>query len=239
MPTFGGIVVATGTEADGRRTLLDVITELSLPVDPDDDRIKALAADAFRAAVRTMNRKGCWPWELLDEDLTMTVNEKFSTVASAVKKPLAMHFLTGAGGTRKRRMSYRPYEEFVEKYSMDFSSEPHTYTIPNLFETGQIRWHPIPASTENMRLTYYRVTPSPRTEQQPVEIPDMALEAYMAFAWYEFMKRLPSTQRPFPIDEAGNMRDEAFREISAHVVQPGDRSRQVAVGGYGHAGGIY
>jgi len=72
MPTFGGIVVPTGAEASGRRTLLDVVDELARPVDASDTTIRALAADAFRAAVRTMNRKGCWPWEYQEEDVAIT-----------------------------------------------------------------------------------------------------------------------------------------------------------------------
>lgn len=232
MPTIGGIVVSTGTEASGRRTLLDIVTELARPVDAADTTVQALAGDAFRAAVRTMNRKGLWPWEIMEEDVAITVNERFSSVTGPIKKPLAMHFLDEAGGTRDQPIDYLPYDRFVEKYTLDISSEPHTYTIPNLFETGQIRWFPTPSSNDNARFTYYRATPAPRTEQETVEIPDYVIESYMAFAWLEFLKRLPSTQRPFPILIAQQEAVGAFREISAHVVSPGDRSRQLnAIGG--------
>jgi hypothetical protein len=234
MATLGGIVVATGgAPTTGRRIFLDVIDELARPVDAADTTIRAYAADAFRAAVRTMNRKGLWPWEILDEDVAITSNIRFSTVSGAIKKPLAMHFLNGAGGTRDQRITYMSYDRFMETYSMDFTSEPHTYTIPNLFETGQIRWHPIPASNDNARLTYYRVTPVPRSEQEAIEIPETAIEAYMSFAWYEFLKRIPSQQRPFPITLARSEMKQAFRELSAHVNAPGDRIRRVTSGGYG------
>src|SRR3990167_11554128 len=99
MPTVGGVVVATTAEASGRRTLLDIVDELARPINAADSTVRALAADAFRAAVRTMNRKGLWPWEVLQEDVTITATQAFSTVTSAIKKPLAMHYLDAAGGT--------------------------------------------------------------------------------------------------------------------------------------------
>jgi hypothetical protein len=227
MTTFGGIVVATGAHAEGRRTFSDVINELARPLDASDSTIRSLAADAFRAAVRKMNRKGNWPWEIQDEDVSMTASERFSSVTSAIKKPLAMHYLNSAGGTRDQAIGYISYDRFVEKYNVDINSETHTYTIPNLFETGQIRWYPTPASNDNLRFTFYRVTPVPRREQEAIEIPDYVSEAYMSMAWFEMMKRLPSTQRPFPIKVAQDDAKQAFREISAHVVSPGDRSRQI------------
>ena len=231
MPTFGGIVVATGSEAEGRRTFLEIINELARPVNATSEVVRALAADAFRSAVRKMNRKGNWPWEVQDEDISITANERFSTVTSAIKKPLAMHFLSAAGGTRDQKISYISYDRFVETFNMDFTSEPYSYTIPNLFETGQIRWVPTPSSNDNARLTYYRVTPAPRDEQEAVEIPDFAIEPYMAMAWLEFLKRLPAEQRPFPITIALSEANSAFREISSHVASSGDRSRQVGTGG--------
>ena len=233
MPTVSGIVVATGgAPGTGRRTLLDIVDELARPVDASDSTVRALAADAFRAAVRTMNGKGLWPWEHQDEDVSITKDEVFSTVSGAIKKPLAMHLLNAAGGTRNRKLTYVSYDRFLEKYSMDFTARESVYTIPNLFETGQIRWYPIPPSNENARFSYYRVTPAPRNEQETVEIPDFISEAYMAFAWYEFLKRLPSKTRPVDIGTARSDAHITFREISAHVNSPGDRSRQVSVGGH-------
>lgn len=225
MPTFGGIVVATGVEAGGRRTLLEVVDELARPVDASDTTVRALAADAFRAAVRTMNRKGLWPWEIMDEDVAITANQRFSTVASAIKKPLSMHYLDAAGGTEDQRIAYIPYDVFRERYSLDIDSDPLRYTIPNLFETGQIRWFPRPASNDNTRFCFYRVTPAPRAEQEVIEVPDYAIEAYMSRAWYELCKRLPLNQRPMPIEVAMAESRLSFREISAHVAAPGDRSR--------------
>lgn len=227
MPTFGGIVVPTSSEADGRRTLLDIINELALPVDSDDDTVKALAADAFRAAVRTMNRKGSWPWELQDEDLAISDGNAYSTTVALVKQPLAMHRLSQAGatGVPQERMAYEPYFRFIEKYNQNISGQVRVYTIPNLFETGQVRWFPIPAGNDSARFTFYRITAAPRTETEAVEIPDYAIEVYLAYAWYEFLKRLPSQQRPYDIAIAGADAKQAFREMSAHVNAAGDRSR--------------
>lgn len=230
MPTFGGIVVPTGGAAsDGRRTLLDIIDELARPINASDTTVRALAADAFRAAVRTMNRKGCWPWEVQDEDIAITANNSFSTATSAVKKPLAMHLLSAAGGVRDQRLFYISYDRFMELYNHNFTSQPTDYTLPNLFETGQIQWSWIPSANDNARFTFYRVTPAPRIESEAVEIPDYVIEVYMVCAWYEFLKRLPSAQQPFPIAVALAEWRTAFREISAHVASPGDRWRLIDV----------
>lgn len=233
MPTVSGIVVATGGEATGRRTLLEVVDELARPISGADTDVRAHAADAFRAAVRWYNRKGNWPWEFQDEEITLTANNAYSTVTGGIKKPLAMHYLTASGGVRKQRIGYTPYNVFVEKYDMNITGTAETYTIPNLFETGQIRWFPIPSGTDYAQFTYYRVTPVPRNESEALEIPDYITEAYMSRAWYEFLKRLPSEQRPYTIAEARADAMMAFRELSAHVNSPGDRSRQVNREGYG------
>jgi hypothetical protein len=226
MPTFGGIVVGTGAEASGRRTLLDVVDELSRPINATDTTIRSLAADAFRAAVRTMNRRGCWPWEYQEEDVALTSGARFSSVTSAIKKPLSMHYLDAVGGTEDQRLPYIPYDVFRERYTMDIDSEPQYYTIPNLFETGQIRWYPVPNAADNARFAFWRVTPAPRAEQETIEVPDFATEVYMALAWFEFLKRLPTQQQPFPIALALSEAKQAFKEISAHVSDPGDRSRE-------------
>lgn len=224
MPTFSGIVVATGVEASGRRTLLDIVDELARPVDAADTTVRALASDAFREAVRTMNRKGLWPWEVMDEDVAITANSAFSSVTSAIKKPLTMHFLSAAGGTPDQRIYYEPYNVFIERSNLDIGGEPSIYTIPNLFETGQVRWFPVPNSADNARFTFYRVTPIPKAEQEVVEVPEYALGVYTAFAWFEFLKRLPGEQRPFPIEIAAASAMAAFRELSAHVAVQSDRS---------------
>lgn len=226
MPTFSGIVVATSSESTGRRTLLDIVDELARPVNAADSTVRALAADAFRAAVRTMNRKGCWPWEVQEEDIAITANQRFSsTIGGAIKKPLSMHYLDAAGGTEDQPITYSPYDEFVEKYTMDVTGQAYIYTMPNLFETGQIRWFPVPSGNDNARFAYYRVTPAPRNEQEPVEIPDYATEAYMAIAWKEFVKRCPQAKQIIDIAVALSESKDAFRELSAHVRAPGDRSR--------------
>ena len=225
MPTFSGIVVATGGEATGRRAFSDVIDELARPVDASDATVRALAADAFRAAVRTMNRKGLWPWEVQEEDITITQDQRLSTVIGPIKKPLAMHYLDEAGGTEDQPIYYMPYDQFCEKYTMDVTGQATTYTIPQLFESHQVRWYPVPSGNDNARFAYYRVTPIPRLEQETIEIPDYATEAYMAFAWKEFIKRCPAAKSVMDISVAMNESRMAFRELSAHVNAPGDRSR--------------
>ena len=234
MSTVAGFVFPVGgAPATNRRTLLDIVDELVRPVDASDTTYRALAGDAFRSAIRTMDRKGLWPWEVLDEDVAITAGQRFSSTTGVIKKPLAMHLLNSAGGTRDRKLTYVSYDRFVEKYNMDFNADPWVYTIPNLFETGQIRWHPIPSSNDNARFTYYRSTPAPKNEQDTVEIPDYITEVYMSMAWYEFLKRLPSEARPFPISIARVEAKDAFREISAHVNTPGDRTRMVSgIGAY-------
>lgn len=226
MPTFSGIIVPTGTESSGRRTLRDVIDDLARPLNSADSTVRDYAANAFRAAVRILSTKGDWPWEIQDEELALSSNNPFSTVSSTVKKPLAMHYLTTSGGTRNRKIEYCPYTVFVEKYSIDITGTPDTYTIPNFFETGQVRWHPIPSGTLLAMFTYYRVTPPPRVESEAIEIPDYAMETYMSFAWYEFIKRMTPGQRPYPIEVALAERKNAFKELTAMVARPGDTSRE-------------
>mgnify|MGYP001585148528 CR=1 FL=1 len=222
MPTISGFVVSTGQEASGRRTLLDIVDELARPFDASDSTMRALAGDAFRAAVRTMNRKGSWPWEIQDESLTQTINSAYTTVTGAIKKPLAMYYLDD-DSLPWERIGYKEYESLVETYDLSIAGRPTIYSIPNLFETGQIRWYPIPSAAENCRFTYYRVTPAPRVEAEPVEIPDFAIETYMAFAWYELAKRLPAAQTRLPLTIAKGDAMVAFRELAAHVNAPGDR----------------
>lgn len=228
MPTLSGIVVATGGQSEGRRAFSDVIDELSRPIDASDTTVRALAADAFRAAVRRMNTKGLWPWEIQEEDITILANTRLSTATGAVKKPLSMHLLNQAGGTEDQPVSYVPYDAFLESYTLNLSSEPAVYTIPNLFETGQIQWYPTPNANDNARFAYYRVTPIPRAETEPVEIPDYVTETYMAIAWAELMKRLPAGQRVIDPTLALTESRMAFRELSAHVNTSGDRTRIVS-----------
>ena len=154
MATLGGIVFPTSSEASGRRSFLDIIDELARPVDASDSTVRALAADAFRAAVRTMNRKGLWPWEILEEDIAITANQRFSAATGAVKKPLSMHYLDEAGGTEDQPIHYVSYDRFLEEFTLDVSGEATAYTIPNLFETGQIRWFPVPSAADNVRFAY-------------------------------------------------------------------------------------
>jgi hypothetical protein len=45
----------------------------------------------------------------------------------------------------------------------------------------------------------------------------------MAFAWYEFSKRLPAAQTRFPLNVAKADAMLAFRELASHINQMGDR----------------
>ena len=232
MPTISGIIVSTGTESAGRRAFSDIVDELARPYDASDTTIRALAGDAFRAAVRTLNRKGLWPWEVLDEDITLTANIDKYTLSGPVKKPLAMHYLSASGGVRDQSIGYVPYDRFLEEYNLNVTGTACLYTIPNLFETGQVQFWPIPSGADNVRFSYYRVTPAPRSDTETVEIPDYALEAYMAYAWLELSKRLPAAQARYPLNIAMAEARLAFRELSAHVPGVSDRSRQSMGRGY-------
>lgn len=235
MATVSGFVFSTSSVPSGpRRSFLSIIDELARPIDAADSTVRALAADAFREAVRRMNLRGNWPWEILEEDVSITANQKFSTVQSAIKQPLAMHLLTASGGTRDEKLSYVSYDRFMERYSMNFTGNPQTYTIPNLFEVGRVQWHPIPGANDNARFTYYRMTPLPKLESDNVEIPEgHALGAYMAIAWYEFFKRIPAAQRPFPITIAKSDANEAYRAVSTMASTSGDVDRIINPSAYG------
>lgn len=232
MPTITGVVVPTGTESDGRRTLQDVAAEMARTINGADETVLATASDAFRAAVRTMNRKGLWPWEMQDEDLQITANEMFTTCQGAIKKPLSMHYTDSGTGVQNQRITYVPYDRFLEGWNLDITGQPWQYTIPNLFETGQVRWFTIPPADYTAKFNYYRVTPAPKQPDEVIEIPDYAIEGYMGYAWLEFCMRLSSRQRPFPIEMAYQRAKDNFKELSAHCNNPGDRSRSIGPYGY-------
>ena len=225
MPTIAGVVVSTGAESNNRRTLSDVASEMARTINGADETIIALASDAFRAAVHTMNLKGNWPWEMLDEDLVISANNSFTTCIGVIKKPLSMHYTEGAGGVQKQTIGYVPYARFLEGYNLNLTGSPQKYTIPNMFETGQIRWFPIPPAADNARFNYYRATPAPRRLEETIEIPEHAIQGYMGYAWLEFCMRLSSRQRPFPIEVALRKSEQSFKELSAHVSNPGDMTR--------------
>lgn len=229
MSTVGGIVVSTGIDVGGRRTLKDVMDELSRPVDVNDATVRGLAADAFRAAVRKMNRRGLWPWEIQTEDLTLTAGQRYSAVTGQIKKPLSMHYTAAAGGLETQRIGYMSYDRFREKYNIDLNGQSYIYTVENPFASRRVMWFPIPSGNATARFVYYRTTPSPVREEESVEIPESAVEAYMSDAWYELLKRLPTQQQPFPIAVAMADAQRAFKELSAHVASPGDRSRELDV----------
>lgn len=224
MTTVAGIVVPTGSPAVGRRTFLDVKTELARPINAGDPTTLALAGDAFQAAVRWYDGKGNWPWEWQDEEINITTNERFSTVQSRVKKELSMHYILTAGAAEDERIEFQRYNVFKEKYSTTLTGKPEVYTIPNFFETAKIRWFPTPSADYLARFTFYRHTPVPQRDADVLEIPDMVTGYYMARAWYEFMKRLPSAQRVVGISEARADANAQFSTITAHVETDGDMS---------------
>lgn len=230
MPTIGGFVVATGSQPQsGRRLFREVIDELSAPIDGDDSTVRRLASDAFRAAVRTMNRRGSWPWEYREQTIAMNSNVSTSSVTDLIKKPLSMHYIDPTNGRPWQRIGYVPVDKFRERFAINFSGRPFQYTVPDLFDSGTVEWFPIPSTTDSCRFAYYRMTPVPRIEDEALEIPENASEVYTAYAWAEFMKRLPSAQQPMPLVVALSEARTAFKEFSAHVVAPGDRSRSVDV----------
>ena len=225
----GGLIVATSSEANDRVSFGEVIDELARPINADDEDILALAADSFRAAIRTMDRKGLWPWEIQDENITITANEKFVAVSGRIKQPLSLFYTSGAGGRERIRIAYKSYDRFLSENFLDIAGLADTYTIPNLFETGQIRLHPVPTANDTARFSYYRSTPTPRVRDESLEIPAYAMEVYMAYAWFEFVKRTPAAQQRFPLAVAKGDAQLAFREISAHVASSGDRVREVGL----------
>lgn len=229
MPTASGIVIATGSEPAGRRSLLEIMDELSRPVNVGDETVRALAADAFRAAIRRVNRMGLWPWEVMAQDINLTANQAYASVGVAIKKQLSMHYLNTAGGTENEPLAYCSYDKFLEKWMLDVSGRAHSYTLPNLFEDGRIRFYPIPSADAVVRFAFYRVTPAPRSEDESIEMPDYAIEFAMSLAWEEFLKRLPPKTRPYDMALAREQSKEAMREMSAHVASPGDRSREIQV----------
>jgi len=193
--TLGPIVSATSGAAADRRTFGELVDELARPYDADDTTIRALAADAIRAAIRKFNAMGCWDWEIQSVEITTSANVSSYALPQAYKRPLSCHLLAASGGLRKDRISYILYNVFVEYSSLNTTGTASAYTLKNQFETGQITFYPQPTSTAYYQLDYYRETPRPRNDSEAIEIPEYALEAYMAEAWYEFAKRMPAERR--------------------------------------------
>ena len=227
MPGLSGIIAPSTVMAADRRTFGDLVDEIARPIDADDSTVRALAMDALRAAIRKFNALGGWPWERQNVELTITANQADYTLPQRFKKEMSLHRVNDTGGRRDEKLQYVSYEIFVGAYDLEADGTPWLYTLHNVFETGQLTLFPRPSQNDFMRLDYYRETPRPTSESTPMEIPEYALEAYVAEAWYEFLKRLPSERRLFDL---GTARQDAYlmaARIKAFVNSPGDMSRVV------------
>lgn len=227
MAGLAGIVAPTSSYAADRRVFGTLVDEIARPIDADDSTVRALAMDAIRAAIRKFNAMGGWPWEIQTVEITQASGQATYTLPTPFKKEISLHRLDATGGNPDDRLLYVPYQTFITAYDLSRSGTPIFYSAANVFETGQLSLYPIPQAADFLQLDYYRETPRPTSESTPMEIPEYALEAYMAEAWYEFLKRLPSERRLFDL---GTARADAFQmmgRIKAFVNTPGDSARVV------------
>ena len=190
MPFTGPHVFSTGAGAVDRRTLGEFKAELARPYNPNDETMLAIAHDCVNAAIRKYNRK-VWPWEILTADVTFSSDDETEALPQPFKKPLAAYELVASN--QDRRLAFIPYESFIEFHGIRSRGQPTSYTLRNVFETGQITVFPIPISGTDVRVHYYRRTPILRKDAEPFEGPPEFEEAILSEARYSIMQRRPGT----------------------------------------------
>lgn len=190
MPFTGPQVFSTAAAAIDRRTFGDMKSELARPYNPNDETTLAIAGDCVNSAIRKYNRK-VWPWEILSADVTFGANDNTQPLPQPFKKPLAAYQLIAPN--QDRRLSYIPYESFIEYHSIRATGQPTVYTLRNVFETGQVTVFPIPISSTDVSVFYYRRTPILRKDAEPFEGPPEFEEAILSEARYSIMQRRPGT----------------------------------------------
>lgn len=187
MAGLGGFVSPTGAAATDRRTFLELKNELAMAANPDDEVTLAIAGMAINAAIRSYNRYN-WPWEVLEQDISISSGTESYALTQPFKAPLSCYLLESS--RPHNRLGFIPWTSFINEYSHDYDGQPTIYTLENVHENSQITFWPRPQSSYTARLWYYRRTPVMKNDSEPFEALPEAEEAYMAWAWYEFVKRL-------------------------------------------------
>jgi hypothetical protein len=220
MPGVGLIVSSSTSPAQERRRLIDLKSELARGYNPDDANTLALAQDAINAAIRVYNRYN-WPWEVMSHTLAIASSTSDYTLPTWFKAPLALHLTSS--GRKNKRLGYIPYDTFVTEYDLKRDGEPFLYTVKNHHETGQVTLYPRPGSAYTAEIDYYRRTPLLTSDQTPCDFPPEAEEGVMAWAWYEFAKRVGGDFGAARIATAYADARNARTELVAMVAERGDQ----------------
>lgn len=219
MGFIGPAVFNTGVAASARRSFGELKRELALPINPDDDTTLAIAGDSINSAIRAYNRF-CWPWEVLSTDIALTNGTDTYVLPQAFKKELSCFFLSGS--RLNDRISYIRYDEFLQEQVLNQTGIPRLYTLVNVFETGQVTFYPTPGSSYNVRLHYFRRTPTMQRDEDPLEMPAEAEGAYLCWARYEMALR---TAGPAQMSRLSAAKQEAYSsraELVSHVEMRSD-----------------
>lgn len=219
MPGIGPIVINTGAAAPDRRVFRDLKAELARGSNPDDETTLAIAGDAINSGIRAYNRY-LWPWELLAHQATLATNDDTVPLPQSFKAPCSAHLLLN--GRKWKRLGYMPYETYLAEYDLTATGEPRLYTLRNQFESGEAIFWPRPMSAYTAEINYYRRTPTLRNDDDPIDLPSEAEEAVMAWAWYEFVKRLGGEFAAGKLGSALAEAQAARAELVALVALRGD-----------------
>lgn len=220
MPGLGPIVVSTGAAAADRRTFAELKGELARTYNPDDPNTMAVAGDSIRAAIQAFNRCN-WPWEVLTHQGTLAANAETMALPQPFKAPLSAHILQN--GRKWKRLAYMPYETYLAEYDLTAVGEPRCYSLQNQFESGLVTFWPRAMGTAySVEIDYYRRTPIPKADNDPMEMPGEAEEAVMQWAFWEFCKRLGGEFLAGRIAVAKQDAMQARAELVAHVALRGD-----------------
>lgn len=219
MPSFGGqFIFSSSSQAPGRRTFLEMKSELARPYNANDETALAIAGDAINAAIRRYNRR-LWPWDILTDTLSFDADEDTQPISLTFKKPLAAHILDSS--RKNKRLAYEPYESFVESYDLKQDGQPVIYTMKNVFRDGLLTVWPRPQSAYTIEVDYYARIPLMKQDDDPYEGPPESEEAVMAEADYIYLSRRPGTSGTMLQAKRADL-ETAWRELVAFAAVRGD-----------------
>lgn len=212
MPIFTGpTVLPQSTFAAERSTYIEIKNDLAAEFNRNDPGTLDLAGQAINEAIRWYNRY-TWPWEILTTDITIVSGTQTYALPAAFKKELAAYRLVS--NREHYRLIYIPFADYINRYQTDINGTIQAYTFQNQFETGQVTFYPRPNAADNVRVYYYRHTPTMRTDEATIELPAYAEGALRQLARYELLKRLGGTDQ---MAKMGSARADAMQARSELV----------------------
>ena len=221
----GGFVAPVTAQAVARRTLGELITDLTLAYDDSDTTIRRQGRVAIQGAIRKMNTMGAWDWEILGEEITIVADQADYALQAHFKRELDMHYLDSSGGRRDEPFTFYPYQKFLARHSLKEDAKAWSYTLKNVFESGVLTLFPRPSQADVAFIDYYRETPIPKQDHEPLEIPEYALAVIEDEAWYRLLRMMPAERRTSDIAFARDDARKAWSRIRAFLAVATDLSR--------------